>query len=101
MTKNEIIERLARERVIERYTNSFFDDEELCKDLCQEVYLVLLEYDEASIILAQERGFIDKLAFRICKNTVSRKGRFYYQYLKWRNARSSIEETICASPDDD
>lgn len=51
MTKYEIVDSLAREQRVERMVESICHQALTAdlKDLCQMVYLILLEYDEAKI----------------------------------------------------
>lgn len=70
MTKYEIIDGLARERRVEQLVENIAHQalDQLLKDLCQMVYLVLLEYDEDKIIDLWENGEINFFIVRIIIN---------------------------------
>lgn len=87
MTKTEIIERLAKERRVETFVENLASrhiDADL-SDLCQIVYLALLEYDEVKIIDLWENGELDYFIARIiCNQYNSTKSPYYMQIRKFR-----------------
>lgn len=81
MTRQEIVAELARNKVVEKMvcrickTRITFD----LDDLCQMVYLVLLEYDEDKIVELHDHNELQFFINRIIRNNVlSKNSRFYY-----------------------
>lgn len=93
MTRNEIVEYLANERRVEAMVENICHHEltaDLC-DLCQMVYLILLEYDEAKIQYLWENGEINFFIARIIINQYrSSNSPFYSLYLKFQDRSVSI-----------
>lgn len=85
MRKEDIIGKLARERVVETLA------ERVCrrpgselKDLCQMVYLILLEYDGDKIADLYENKQINFFIVRILKNQFYGKtSAYHYAYRKF------------------
>jgi hypothetical protein len=70
MTRTEIVERLARERMVEAMVENIARqplDADL-RDLAQMVYLILLEYDEDKLIDLYEHGQIRFFVARVIIN---------------------------------
>lgn len=70
MTKREIIERLAADQTVEQMVENIVRRHITgdLKDLCQMIYLFLLEYDEAKLVDIWEKGAIGFFIVRIIKN---------------------------------
>lgn len=70
MTRNGIIEQLAREKTVERMVENIARRHITgdLKDLCQMIYLFLLEYDEAKLIEIWEKGAMGFFIVRIIQN---------------------------------
>lgn len=61
------------------------------KDLCQIVYVVLLEYGDEKLSGFLERGSVDRLVGRIVKNNLrSRTSRYYYAIRAFRSRSSDL-----------
>ena len=78
MTRNEVIESLARGKHVERIVQNVAHAKVLTadlRDLCQMVYLVLLSYDEDKIVDLYESDalgyFIARIAVNQFRNPVS------------------------------
>lgn len=102
MGKWEIIEELARGRVVEGMARSITHRpvEGDIRDLCQIVYVYLLEYPEEKLVDLYTNGQIGFLIARIVMNQYrSAHSRFYYDYIK-PGRRSVPIETIANKADD-
>lgn len=70
MTRTEIVERLAREKMVEAMVENIARqplDADL-RDLAQMVYLILLEYDEDKLVDLYEHGQIRFFVARVIIN---------------------------------
>lgn len=71
MNKNEIVDTLARERVVEQMVLNITGmrmDAPDAKDLSQIVYMILLEYEEERIVELWEAKQINFFIARVIKN---------------------------------
>lgn len=93
-SKEEIIETLARERRVEAMVeniahHSLTSD---LKDLCQMVYLVLLEYDAAKLADLWQHGQMNFFLARIIINQYrSSNSPFHAQFRKFRDRSIPID----------
>lgn len=76
MTKNEVVEKLAKERIVEQIVSNISkSSDDLLNDLVQEIYLDLLEKDEDKIINLYEtnqmRYFITRMIINNLHSTNS------------------------------
>ncbi len=83
-TKNEIVELIAKERMIEdiilNIKGEISSNEQ---DLAQDLYLSLLDKEEEKIVQLYERGELRWFVTRMVVNNLkSVNSRFYYNYLK-------------------
>ena len=94
MTKNEIVDTLARSRRVECMVESICHRSltpEL-QDLCQMVYLILLEYDEDKIRDLWENNEINFFLARIILNQYrSTRSPFHILYRKFQERAVNIE----------
>ncbi|MDE6870580.1 MAG: hypothetical protein K2J62_00485 [Bacteroidales bacterium] len=95
MRKFEIIELLAKEKRVEKHvcniSHCSLNDE--LRDLCQLVYSILLDYDDASIVRMWEKGQLDFFMTRIIMNQYrSTSSPFYITFRKFRLKCVSISE---------
>lgn len=97
MRKEAIIEALSKERRVEAMVENIAHrslDADL-KDLCQMVYLVLLEYDEEKILDLWENDQINFFLARIIINQYrSSNSPFHAAFRKFRDKSVSIGEAI-------
>jgi hypothetical protein len=96
-TKNQIIEKLFKESFVEnilkKYTTKLNSEDE--KDVCQEIYLILLELKDEEIIRLFNNNELNFFTVRIIKNQVlSTKSSIYKLYLKNKINMISLDETI-------
>ena len=96
MTKNEIIGRLAKERLVEQIVSNIAkssDCDDTLKDLSQEIYLDLLSKDEEKIINLYETNQIRFFVVRMVTNNLFSKNSPYYQvFRKNTNATVNIDD---------
>ena len=87
MTKNDIIEQLAKEKKIEEIVRNIVGKNNKrpeIDDLVQMVYLILLEYDEDKIVNMYNKKQLIFFITRIVLNQFnSSNSRFHYIYRKW------------------
>lgn len=95
MTKYEIVEKLAQERRVETMLHNIAKcpvTAEL-KDLCQMVYITLLEFDEDKIIDLWEKDEINFFIARILMNQYnSVKSPFYRMFRKRQRQQVQLED---------
>ena len=93
MTKNEVVEIIAKEKVVETaIANIAKTNSDTLKDLSQNIYLDLLSKDEEKIINLYEtnqlRFFIVRM---ILNNLFSKNSPFYQTFKKNTNATVNID----------
>lgn len=94
MTKYQIIEQIARERRVETMLANIAKRpiSGTMDDLCQMVYLILLEYDETKIADLWENGQINFFIARILLNQYkSTNSPFYKLFRKYESKATDIE----------
>ena len=95
MTKNEIIEIIAKEKVVEQIVSNIAksaDCDDTLKDLSQEIYLDLLSKDEEKIINLYETNQIRFFVVRMVTNNLfSKNSPFYQTFKKNTNATVNID----------
>ena len=93
MTKNEIIEIIAKERMVEQICSNIAksaDCDDTLKDLSQEIYLDLLSKDEEKIVKLYEDNQIRFFVVRMVANNLFSKNSPYYQVFK-KNANLTVD----------
>jgi hypothetical protein len=84
MTTNEIIENLNKDQVIETIAHNLRVDSEFFDDLVQEIYLIVLQYDNEKLNDIWSKGQIKFWLSRVMMNTWnSRTSRFFKTYKKY------------------
>lgn len=79
--KNNIINELAKEKTVETLCTNMGVEQAYLDDLIQEIYLILLEYDEDKLIKMYERKQLKFFIVRIIMNQYfSRNSPFYKKY---------------------
>ena len=93
MTKNEVVEKLAKERLVEQIcSNISKSSDDLLNDLVQEIYLDLLEKDEDKIVKLYESNQIRFFVVRMVTNNLfSKNSPFYQTFKKNTNATVNID----------
>ena len=93
MTKNEIIEIIAKERMVEQICSNIAksaDCDDTLKDLSQEIYLDLLSKDEEKIVNLYETNQIRFFVVRMITNNLFSKNSPYYQVFR-KNANLTVD----------
>lgn len=92
-TKERIVDTLAKGRVVEAMVANIAKQDlspEL-KDLCQDIYIILLTYDEAKIVDLWENGEMRFFIARIIINQFrSSNSPFHKTYRKYREMHTDI-----------
>ena len=95
MTKNEVIEIIAKEKVVEQIVSNIAksaDCDDTLKDLSQEIYLDLLSKDEEKIVNLYETNQIRFFVVRMVTNNLfSKNSPFYQTFKKNTNATVNID----------
>lgn len=92
MTKNEVVEKLAKERTVEQICSNIAkssDCDDTLKDLSQEIYLDLLSKDEEKIVNLYETNQIRFFVVRMVTNNLFSKNSPYYQVFR-KNANTTV-----------
>ena len=93
MTKNEVVEKLAKERLVEQIVSNIAksaDCDDTLKDLSQEIYLDLLSKDEEKIINLYETNQIRFFVVRMVTNNLFSKNSPFYQTFR-KNANLTVD----------
>lgn len=88
MTKFEIVEELAKNRVIEDIISNVAQNpkEDTLKDLSQMLYEDLLMKDDEKVIQLYEDGQLQFFITRMVLNSINSKtSRYYYMFSKFNN----------------
>ena len=90
MTKNEIIEIIAKEKMVETaVANIAKTNSDTLKDLSQEIYLDLLSKDEEKIVNLYETNQIRFFVVRMVTNNLFSKNSPYYQVFR-KNTNTTV-----------
>lgn len=93
MTKFSVIDILAHDKVIERLTKKYSFSSPYCKDLCQDLYIELLNKDEELIVGLYVRDEIEYYIRKMISNNInSSTSPFYKNYEKFRKTTNDIDE---------
>ena len=84
MNKQEIINIIYKEHWIENIIKKYNLDESLKADFIQEMYLILLEYNEDKIVELYNKNQLKYFLIRICVNNYkSITSPWYKKYMKY------------------
>lgn len=92
---NKLIEQLAKDKVIEGIVKNVAKDstDEDLKDLCQDLYMTLMEKDEEWIAGIFEREQINYYITRLAMNNInSTTSRFFYNYKHKKQKEVNIDD---------
>lgn len=94
MTKNELVEKLAKDALVERLvSNVCHKRHSVLPDLVQMVYEALLRCDERRLLLIYERGALNFFIVRIIENLYfSRTSPYHKQIRRFQNASTEYKE---------
>lgn len=104
MTRSEIVETVARERRVETMLRNIAKTPLTAdlQDLCQMVYVILLEFDEEKIVDLWEKGEINFFIARVLMNQYqSVKSPFFNTYRKRQRRQVPLEDNMEISDERD
>jgi len=88
-----IVEELAKTRVVETMVENM-NINDYPDDLAQEIYLILLEYDNDKLKDIFDKKQINFFLSRIIMNQVfSKNSPFYYKYKRWDENKNELDYT--------
>lgn len=92
LNKKQVICILARNKVIEKLVKRHNFSSPYCKDLCQDLYIELLNKDEKLIVGLYERNEIEYYIRKMITNNInSSTSPFYKNYEKFRKTTDEIK----------
>lgn len=93
LNKSSVITILARKKVIERLLRKYSLSSPYAKDLCQDLYIELLNKEDSLIVGLYERNEIEFYIRKMISNNVnSSTSPFYKNYEKFRKTTNDIDE---------
>ena len=97
MTKNEVIEELSKEGIVEKIVYKLLSSSknrfDAPDDLIQDIYLLLLEKEDELVISLYNKGEIGYYLLRIARNQLLSKNSPYYQkYIRFKSQSDDISE---------
>lgn len=91
MTKSSVINILAHNKVIEKLVKQYNFSSPYCKDLCQDLYIELLNKEDKLIVGLYERNEIEYYIRKMISNNVnSVTSPFYRQYERFRKTTDEM-----------
>ena len=93
MTKNEVVEKLAKERLVETIVSNiakFANCDDALKDLSQNIYIDLLQKDDEKIVNLYESNQLRFFIVKMAKNNLFSKNSPFYKTLK-KNANLTVD----------
>ena len=91
MTKNEVVNIIAKERLVEEIVSNIAkSSDDLLNDLVQEIYLDLLQKDEDKIIKLYESNQMRYFVVRMVTNNLFSKNSPYYQVFR-KNTNTTVD----------
>lgn len=101
MTKGEVIEQIAQRRIVEtmvaKIAHSALTDD--LKDLCQMVYLIMMEYDDDKIVGMYDKGQMPFFIARIILNQYHSTSSPFYKLFR-RSLTNSVDISTWDQPDE-
>lgn len=98
--KNNIIEVLAKEKTVETLCCNMGVEQAYIDDLIQEIYLILLEYNEDKLIKMFERKQLKFFIVRIIMNQYFSKNSPFYKKYKMYDQRQDYNKAIETEEDE-
>lgn len=98
--KNNIINELAKEKTVETLCTNMGVEQAYLDDLVQEIYLILLEYDEGKMIKMYERKQLKFFIVRIIMNQYFSKNSPFYKKYKLFDQRQDYNKEIETEEDE-
>ena len=105
MTKNQVIDELSKDSIVEKIVYKLLSSSknrfDCPQDLVQDIYLLLLEEDDSLIIGLYTRKEIGYYLLKVAKNQLlSSNSRYYYKYIKFRVQSDGLEKAAHFIEDD-
>lgn len=97
---NNIINELAKEKTVETLCTNMGVEQAYLDDLVQEIYLILLEYDEDKLIKMYERKQLKFFIVRIIMNQYFSKNSPFYKKYKMYDQRQDYNKEIETEEDE-
>ena len=98
----EVIERIARERCVERMASAVCESNAPeVSDLAQEVYLILLGKDPDWVVKAYEAGWLGFWLLNCVKKKWRGEGRFRTTFVTWRQRAVPLNAEVLNLADDE
>ena len=96
MTKGEIIETIAKQRMVEQIVSNIAKkDDDTLKDLCQQIYVDLLQKEEEKIVQLYENGQLRFFIVRMVSNNIfSCNSPYYALFKRYSSKASNIDDFI-------
>lgn len=102
MTSKDIIEKIAKEKLVEEICNNIAKDDDFVQDLCQDIYIELLAKPPEKIEELYKKKQLKYFIIRMVSNNFNSKtSRFYYKYKKNWTDLISLEEFLLNYTDND
>ena len=98
--KNRIVNELAKNKVVETMCVNMGVEQSYFDDLVQEIYLIILEYDDNKIIKMYEQNQIKFFITRIIKNQYFSKNSTFYKKYKMYDQRQDNNKEIESEGDE-
>lgn len=97
MTKNDVLDIIAREHLVEKVIfklmSSSKNQFDCPDDLVQDIYLLLLEKDEGLIVNLYNKGELAYYLLKVVRNQLlSANSPYFYKYIKFRVNSDDISE---------
>lgn len=96
ITKAEIIQKIADDRMVEKLVNKIRKDDITDKqDLIQDIYLMLMEYDESKLQEIWNKKQMNFFLVKVVGNNIfSKTSPYYRKYKKFRDLTEEITQEI-------
>lgn len=98
--KNRIVNELAKEKTVETLCTNMGVEQAYLDDLVQEIYLILLEYNEDKLIKMFERKQLKFFIVRIIMNQYFSKNSPFYKKYKLYDQRQDYNKKIETEEDE-
>lgn len=105
MTKYEIIDELAKDCTVEKIVYKMLSGSknrfDAPDDLVQDIYIYLMEKDEAKIVNLYDKGELGYFILRMVRNQlISDHSYYFYNYIRLRNLSDGLEQAAYKSTED-
>lgn len=94
MDKQQLYEAIIASKIVEKMVHKVERNSSYIDDVINDIYIVLLEMDQDTLIELYKKNEINYYISRIVTNQLSKNGQLNKKYKKWENKRLSINEEI-------